>query len=485
MSKKPLSAVDLAWLRMDDLNNLMIITGIMTFDAPLDIERLKATIEISLLRFRRFRQRIVRSRFPFGQYYWEDDPGFNINDHIQRVILPPPGDQSALHDLISELMSHELDYSRPLWRFYIVEHYSEGSALICRLHHAIADGISLMQVLLSLCETTPDATWPVYQPVPKRQKTYTQKIKTSWENTARLTQNIWRTGSQTLREPDTAREYTQLGTSILKSALKLVLRWPDPATLYKGPLGIKKRAAWSAPLDLAEVKRIGRAFGGTVNDVLLSNVTGALRRYALFQGENIDPRNIRGVVPVNLRPVELDEELGNRFGLVFLNLPLSTADPVQRLYKLKFQMDNLKSSTEALAAFGILHLFGLLPLSLQNVGVNIFDTKGSVVMTNVPGPQEKIYLAGAPIDTIMAWVPQSGRISLGISIISYHGRVWLGVATDQALVPDPERILEFFNEEFEELKSRAEDQLEKRSQMVEPMLSQLDEALKALDDLLQ
>jgi WS/DGAT/MGAT family acyltransferase len=476
---------------MDDPNNLMIITGIMIFAAPLDVERFKATINKSLLRFKRFGQRVVPSRVPPTRLFWEDDPEFDIDNHIQRVILPSPGDQGVFQELISELMSHELEYSRPLWQFYVLEQFGQGSALICRLHHAIADGISLMHVLLSLADEDPDAPWPTYQPgdiahfEKTASKTGVRHKRLSLENTARFAQSVREAGSRIRSNPSTARQYVRLGASTAVSAARIVLRWPDPETVYKGPIGYKKQAAWSDPLPLDEVKNIGKAYGGTVNDVLLSMVTGALRRYIQYRGEKIDRGDIRGFIPVNLRPVKLDDELGNQFGLLFLKLPLSTADPVQRLHKLKFHMDNLKSSTEALAAFGILNLFGVLPNWLQEVGVSIFDTKGSAVMTNVPGPQKQLYLAGAPIDMVMAWVPQSGRVSTGISIISYNGKVWLGVATDQGLVPDPERIIQFFNQEFDELKLMAEKQLAKRSEKIQPMLSMLDNALKSLDDILE
>jgi WS/DGAT/MGAT family acyltransferase len=304
------------------------------------------------------------------------------------------------------------------------------------------------------------------------------------EKTANLAKTVRKAGSRVRNDPSTARQYLKLGASTVASAARIVLRWPDPQTIYKGPLGYKKRAAWSDPLPLDEVKKVGKAFGGTVNDVLLSMVSGALRRYIEYRGENTDGGDIRGFIPVNMRPVNLDDELGNQFGLVFLKLPLGTADPVQRLYKLKFHMDDLKSSSEALAAFGILNLFGILPNRLQEVGISIFDTKGSAVMTNVPGPQKQLYLAGAPIDLVMAWVPQSGRVSTGISIISYNGKVWLGVATDKGLVPDPERIIHFFNQEFDELKLLADEQIAKRSEPIQSMLSQLDETLESLDEIL-
>ncbi|MCK5428963.1 MAG: DUF1298 domain-containing protein, partial [Anaerolineales bacterium] len=232
------------------------------------------------------------------------------------------------------------------------------------------------------------------------------------------------------------------------------------------------------------VKGIGQALGGTVNDVLLSIVTGALRRYLQSRGESVDGVNIRGVIPVNLRPIEFDGELGNKLGLVFLELPVGTSEPLSRLYELKRNMDDLKLSNEAMVAFGILNVVGAVPRKLQDIVVSIFDMKGTAVMTNVPGPKDQLYLAGAPIETVMAWVPQSGSLGLGVSIVSYFGKVWLGVATDQGLVPDPERIIGYFVDELMEMRSLADVALGKRHRPIAPMLSQLDEALSTLDELL-
>lgn len=491
MTKKPLSNVDLAWLRMDDPTNLMTITGIIILGAPLDAERFKATLENSFLSFRRFRQRVIWPRQPWRRPYWQDDPHFDLGAHFQKIILQPPGDQESLQDLISELMSMPLDPMRPLWEFYLVEEYGNGSALICRLHHAIADGLALVHVLLSMTNDSPDAPTPAprwgeeeevsWVPLEERVSQARKSVRETLVRTGDLLQQ----GVDVLGDPERTREYMRLGADLAAATGRLVLRWPDPQTLFKGPLGVKKRATWSVPMPLEEVKHIGRTFGGTVNDVLLTMLSGALRRYILSQGEPADHLSIRSVVPVNLRPVDLDDELGNQFGLVFLGLPIGVADPLRRLYRLKHNMDGLKSSSEAVAAFGILGLFGTLPPRLQDLGVSIFDTKGTAVMTNVPGPRQQLYLAGAPIEMMMAWVPQSGRIGLGVSIVSYCGKVFLGVATDAGLVPDPESILGFFYDEFEAMKSLAGETLQERSEIVAPMLSRLDETLRALDDMLE
>ncbi|MBZ0117853.1 MAG: WSD1 family O-acyltransferase, partial [Sandaracinaceae bacterium] len=211
-----------------------------------------------------------------------------------------------------------------------------------------------------------------------------------------------------------------------------------------------KRAAWSAPVALDDVKRIGRALGGTVNDVLLSAVSGALRGTLLDAGE--EPFDVRVAVPVSLREPSEMEELGNRFGLVFLDLPVTIAGPQGRFRELKRRMDALKGSPEAILLFRLMQIAGGGPRWVEELLVWILGAKTTAVMTNVPGPREPRYLAGGRIRTIMFWVPQAGRVGVGVSIFSYAGEVRLGLNADARALPDPERVLERFALEIEALR---------------------------------
>jgi WS/DGAT/MGAT family acyltransferase len=484
MVRKKMSYPDHAWLRMDDPSNLMVITGLMTFDSPLDYERLKDVIANLLSRFRRFHQRLAPPVPPFMRPYWEDDPTFSIEEHLKIVQLPPPGDQKALQDLISTLMSTELDYSRPLWEFYFVENYGTGSAFIPRLHHSIADGIALTQVLLSLTDTEANPS-PSDQPRRQPPSGPVNTLRSGALNSDILSpKKLLEEGKKILLNPAHARYRTHQMFDLAATVGKLVLRWPDPLTVFKGPLGIEKRAAWSEPIELKDVKYIGKTFNSTVIDVLLTAVSGALGRYIEFRGEAARDVSIRSFVPVNLRPIQLDEELGNKFGLVFLSLPIGISDPLERLRMVKQNMDAIKASSEAVATFGIINLLGAVPPWIEEIAVDFFDTKGTTIVTNVPGPQTQLYLAGMPINMVMAWVPQSGRIALGVSIFSYNGKVWLGVATDKGLVADPETIVDFFNIEYHEMKSLAQDTRSEQQKYLQPLLSKLDEAIQTLDNLL-
>jgi WS/DGAT/MGAT family acyltransferase len=191
--------------------------------------------------------------------------------------------------------------------------------------------------------------------------------------------------------------------------------------------------------------------GGTVNDVLLSALTGGLRRYLEERKDSTLGLNIRAIVPVNLRPPGDNELVGNRFGLVFLSLPIGVQDPLKRLVVLRRRMERIKNSSEAIVAIHILGAIGMSPSQIERIIIAIFGMKGTAVMTNVPGPRQPLYLAGAKIDNLVFWVPTPANLGLGVSIISYAGRVTLGIAADENLIPDPEAIIENFSQELDYL----------------------------------
>lgn len=450
---EPLSAVDHAWLRMDDPTNLMIINGCLVLERVLDRERLKTLLDRRLLPIRRFKQRVVRRD---GQIFWETDPGFDLDYHVVKADLPAPGDDGALREVVSELMSEPFDLDRPLWRFHLIEGYKGGSVIMGRLHHSIGDGMALLLVLLSLTDRTLDA-----ETLEDLENPFADLFRLpprGVEAAKQLAAQIMPDGIRLLEQ--TAAAFQSLGpfkTGLVSTGAfaRLVARPSDPKTRFKGPLGVPKRVAWSEPIPLDDVKEVGRRLGGTMNDVLVSAMTGGLRRYLDRHGEGKKGLSFRAVMPVNLRTLDRMSELGNRFGLIFLSLPLGEEDPVSRLAELRRRAQALKRSAEPVVVYAILRLLGVVPLAVQNLVVKIFGTKATAVMTNVPGPREVLRLGGVPIQEIFFWVPQSGKLGLGISIISYAGHVRLGLASDAGLVPDPEVIVQGFHEELEALQASA------------------------------
>ena len=432
-----MSSVDAAWLGMEDPTNLMMVTGVLALDGKVDIKRLRTLLDKRLAPFGRFHQRVARPRMRGGMLHWQDDSQFDIDNHVSHIALPPPGGEKALRELVSELMSTPLDTTKPLWHVHLVDGYAHGSVVLARIHHSIADGIALVRVMLSLTDATPT-------PKPAKRKV---------ESTNHAGPLDWLPGL--LDNPARLADLARLGVHGAYRLGRMVLLPPDQPTAFKGELGRRKRAAWSAPLPLEDFRAVGKAFGATVNDVLVATATGALRRYLENRGEPTKGVAIRASVPVNLRPLEQAHKMGNSFGLVFLTLPIGISDPVKRLRSIKKEMDELKRSPEALMAFAVLNVMGYTPVVVEKAGLRFFGSKATAVLTNVPGPRESLYLAGRKLDSVMFWVPQSGHLGLGISILSYAGGVMLGVATDEGLVPDPERIVDGFQKEFKSLRAAA------------------------------
>lgn len=463
--RETMSNVDTAWLQMDRPVNIMMIASFMTFDEPLDFDRLITTVEQRLLVFDRFKQRVIPPRIPFGNHTWELDPHFDIRAHIHRVALPAPGDKKALQAFMSDLISTPLDRTRPLWQFHVVEGYGSGSVLAGRLHHSIADGIALMQVLLSLTDLSADAPLTVVEPSnnspSKKQRGWLNTVTSPATAVARTTLNladvILKQSLETFRHPGRLVDLAKISADSATTLAKMTLRSPDPHTVFKGDLGITKVTAWTDQIPLGEVKMVGRALEGTVNDVLLTLVAGALRRYLQDQGSYTDGLHIRALVPVNLRAMDAPLELGNRFGLTFPTLPVGAADIHERFIETRRYMNEIKNSPEAVVAYGVLNALGMTPVDIESVFLDFFGSKSSMVLTNVPGPQVQLYLAGSPMREVMAWVPQSAGLGMGISLISYNGGVMIGVTTDEGLVPQPDQIVENFYIEFEALKQLAAD----------------------------
>jgi WS/DGAT/MGAT family acyltransferase len=258
-------------------------------------------------------------------------------------------------------------------------------------------------------------------------------------------------GLDIYRDPNLATVMAKEGGEIARELAVALSLSDDPPTVLRGPLGVSKRVAWAEPLPLADVKAIGRAFGCTVNDVLMASAAGALRSYLLERGEFTDGRTIRATVPVNLRPLKHARKLGNHFGLVFLDLPVGEDNPVARLEQVAYSMRCLKTSRQAIVSFGLLAALGMAPPGVQRLALELFSRKATTVATNVPGPQMPLYLAGCTVKEMMFWVPQTGSIGLGISILSYQGKVHFGLIADAKLVPDPDAIIQRFQPEFEKL----------------------------------
>ena len=434
MSRHRMAPADAAWLRMDRPTNLMVVTSVMWFEEPVAPDAIRALLRDRVLgRFPRFTQRVTEG---LG-LWWEDVEDFDLEDHLHPVDLPGPAGRVELEDFVSGLVSEPLPHDRPLWDLYLVGHYGTGSALVYRIHHAIADGIALVRLLLSLTDDTenpPVEVAPPHEP----------------GSAAGLAARLGHEALELARHPlDLARLAVADGTALAK----LVLLPADAHTALRGPAGVPKKVVWSDPIPLDRVKQVGHEAGATVNDVLLAAVSGALRTHLVRRRSPV--HDLRAIVPFNLRALDaaLPADLGNKFGLVYLSLPVTTARRRERLQEMTRRMQAIKDSAEGVVAYTILELVGMAPAAVERVAIDLFASKGTGVMTNVPGPRHRVTFAGVPLGGSIGWGPTSGELGLGVAIYSYAGAVTIGLCGDVGLVPDVRSLLEDILRELDALLS--------------------------------
>jgi WS/DGAT/MGAT family acyltransferase len=457
-----MSPVDTAWLRMDSPGNLMMIVGVIVFDGPCDEPRLRRVLQEHLLPLFRFRARVVQDA---TGAWWEEDEDFDLDRHLVRIGLPGRGGVRELQTLAAQLAGQALDPQRPLWQFHLVEK-KDRHALIVRIHHCIGDGIGLMGVVMGMTSAAPDHDAEAPSPRQRRGQRrdgpiehwlepFTEVAVKAIGAAGDLASRVLAASGNVVDDPNTAAEaaavFARVAAQVARDVGALTLMEDDTATSLKGRPGGSKVVAWNEPLPLADVKAVGRALGCSVNDVLLSCAAGAIRGYLLERGERVDGAELRAMVPVNLRPSGPQRSLGNKFGLVPLLLPVGIENPIERVLEVRRRMRELKDGYTAPVALALLAAAGLAPRLLQKQALDLIASKATAVMTNVPGPQHALYLAGSHLRRMMFWVPQTGGIGVGISILSYDGGVQFSLVTDKKLCARPQAIIDRFFPEFENL----------------------------------
>jgi diacylglycerol O-acyltransferase len=462
-SVERMSRVDTAWLRMDNDVNLMMIVGVWLLTPGVGYDALCARVQDKLLKYDRFRQKVVTDAMGAS---WVEDPDFDVHHHVLHEPLVRHKGRSpraALQARAGELATTPLDPDRPLWQFHLIDDYEGGSALIARVHHCVGDGIALISVMMSITDGGNDP------PQRRRRETPDDAHEGDWLSDAVLkpltdltVKAIGMYGSgigksmEMLAHPQQpllgSLDMARLGYQVVSDVAALAVMPDDSPTSLKGkPIG-KKRVAWSEPMPLDKVKAIGKALGCSINDVLLACVAGAIGHYLADQGDaDVEGKEIRAMVPVNLRPLSEAWKLGNRFGLAPLVLPIGVANPVERVYEVRRRMTELKGSYQPLMAFAVLAVAGLLIKPAQDALLGLFAKKATAVMTNVPGPARPLQFCGSTLRQTMFWVPASGDIGVGVSILTYGGGVQFGLITDAKLCPAPQQIIDRFEPEFDKL----------------------------------
>ncbi len=422
----PLSAMDTAWLHMDRSDNPLVINALLVLEQSADIAAvIDRFVELVVHEYPRFRQVVLTRPGVVSVPVWKDVEVV-LTDHLQHVHLAPAGLKEDLWATVGPLLDAPLSPDQPLWSLTDIRGLaSQQRVLLFRAHHVIGDGMAMAKLLLSLCDED-DVGLP-------RPRGRAQAPDGPWVErvTARL----------------------DAGVDMVRAATQLVTMNPETPSPLMGPLDGTKQVAWSEPFPLSRIQTVRDALGGTVNDVLVSAVAGALH-VTLDDPELAD---LHALVPVYLHPLSapIPKDLGNHFAPIFLRLPSSTPNAVTRLQHVRRRTHSLKKGQMPLVSAAAVHVIGHAPRSVENVAVDHFAARASLVLTNVPGPRSAVHVAGARIDDILFFVPQPASIGVGLSLFSYNGSVRLGVSADSARDLSPERLARAFAAELTALEAAA------------------------------
>jgi diacylglycerol O-acyltransferase / wax synthase len=441
LAQEALSRADAAWLHAEMPTNHFVVTSLALLDSPPDLAHLMTLLLKRIAIHPRLLQVVADPLLPLAPPRWVRARRFDLDAHLHRVALPQPGGKAELEAFIGDLAGQPLDFGRPLWSIYAVEGPGKRGAIVTRIHHSLGDGQAMVRMLLTL--TDEDASGWRRRP-PRRPTPRPVAPRDDRGPATRLLDNLFAL-------PEVARTAVD-GAGTLA---RLTLLDADQASPLRGPLGLLKGVSWTDPIPLTSVKDVARTFGATVNDVVVSAIAGGLGAHLRLLGVRTRGLSIRAMVPVNLRPPGDAGMKGNQFSLVYVELPLGVQDPVDRLARVKAEMDRIKASLEPAAGWLLVQGLGFLPPRLEAVASGFYADKASLVLTNVIGPLRPVYIAGSKIRQMTFWEPQAGGIGVGVSIYSYAGQITIGAVSDRNLVAAPARLTADFQRAYLELAREA------------------------------
>ncbi|MFP3902398.1 MAG: wax ester/triacylglycerol synthase family O-acyltransferase [Acidimicrobiia bacterium] len=457
-----LSTLDAQFLHLEDGISHMHIAGGCVFAGPAPtMDELSRLIRSKLHLVPRYRQRVRSVPLGLGRPVWADDPHFDLDHHLRCVALPRPGDDAAFRALMGRLMSRELDRDRPLWETWLVEGVEGGRwALIFKVHHCLVDGVAgsgLLEVLLDLEPTTDTPPPEPWEPAPETPGAV--KVLSAWAGLARDAATSSRGLPDAIRHPATA---LQAAIPTAQGLAQWVGHLGSTSPLsIDGTIG--PRRSWAhADVALHDVKAVGRAVGATVNDVILAAVSGGYRDLLTRRGDDVDTAVLRSLVPVSTRREDGHGVLDNRVSAMLYELPVRTADPVERLRQVQRELGALKASRMAEAGATLTSLGDLaLPAAIATVSrlasraMRVLPQRSiNTVITNVPGPQFPLYCLGREMVGYRPFVPIFHGVRVGTAIISYNGRVFIGVTGDEATTSEVDVIADGAVRAVHELRDR-------------------------------
>jgi diacylglycerol O-acyltransferase / wax synthase len=474
-----IASADLTWLLMDRPNNLMHVNALVGFDTLPDFDTLGNTIMDRMVsRYRVLSQIPVRRD---AYWWWEDDHDFALDRHVRRVVLED-GSEESIRAHVSSQFSVPFDRSHPLWEMQLLSGPPEqgsGGFLFTRVHHGIGDGIRLVQMLIGTCDPAEDDSASAVRrvgrnaerenqhPLERAARVVEQSVTDAVDYAHNATGVLVGAGREliTTTNPLGLANHVSAGVDLVRSPVRLLdavtsigsldnqlsntwrelgrmlLSDGSEAGAWSGRPGAEKSVAWIERFPMDGLRDAARAFGGTLNDVLLGAVSLALTDY-LAEHDVEDVTDVSWLMPVSLRPIDssLPPELGNHFVVVLLSLPLALHDHRALITEVHRRTTRLKNSAQPPVAFGFQQVIAEAPEAVARRLTNFFSGKTIGQLSNVPGPRGGMTCAGAPVRSILGWVPTSGDQPIGICLFSYDGTVNIGVAADARMIPDPLRV---------------------------------------------
>ncbi len=453
-----MTALDAAFYHLERTGQLLHVGGIYTVAGALDYERTLADLSARMHLIPRYTQRVVPVPLNLGHPTWEPARGFDIRLHVVRHALRRPGDDEQLRSLASRLFAEPLVRSRPLWELHQIDGYrGDRSAILAKVHHCMIDGVSGVQLLGVMFDPSPSPAppppAPEATPVPPLPTRSAQAWRALADGAATSVEGLRGLGGL-LRHPAEGWEEVRTTLTGIGELVRLALA-PIPHTPFNGFVGTLRRIEW-ATFDLNQVKAIKNRLGGTVNDVILATISGALRRYLEGRGVNPDRVELRAMCPVNLRTAAEHLKLGNRVSALMAPLPVGIFDPLERLRQVRAAMEQLKRSGESLRMSRMMDLLSYVPVPLQHqLGWVQSAPPVNTICTNVPGPPVSLYFQGRRLDTMVPIVPLAQGVGLAFAILSYADTITIGANLDPGLISDGERISAALRACLDELRALA------------------------------
>lgn len=441
-----LTFLDNSFLIMEAPNAPMHVAATATFaggnligaDGALDIDAIRAYVASRLHLIPRYRQRLADLPLQ-GRPVWVDDPHFNIHYHVRHTALPKPGDERQLKRLAARIMAQHLDRSKPLWETWFVEGLAGGDrfAMVSKVHHCMVDGMSSVDLLSVLLQLAPsDEIKEAPEWIPRPAPTVMDLAAETVEHLSTLPRSLGDTVRRTVRDAQDPRSDLRARLRAFRDAVTDSVRTVSPTPLNR-PIGPHRRFDWLR-MPLGEIKAVKNALGGTLNDVVLATVSGAIRRFLQRHRVEVEGLDFRVMAPVSVRTADERGTLGNRVSAWMVPLPLDEADPREALARIRATTEHLKESKEAMGAEVLAQVGEWTPSTLLSLGSRMMTRAlpFNLVVTNVPGPQLPLYLMSARMLDNYGLIPLTDYLCLGIVLFSYDGALCWGFTCDWDLVPD-------------------------------------------------